>query len=101
MAVEVTDNKQMLRFEIHCDGELAGFAEYLRHGDVIEFTHTEIDPKFRGHGLASQLVQQALDDVRSRGFAVRPVCPMVREFIAQHDEYKDLVSAEDRKRFDL
>jgi hypothetical protein len=29
------------------------------------------------------------------------VCPMVRGFIAEHDEYKDLVSAEDRKRFDL
>ena len=33
----------------------------------------------------------ALDDVRSRGLRVVPICPFVRTYLQHHPEYEDLV----------
>jgi predicted GNAT family acetyltransferase len=101
MATTVTDNEDLHRYEIRIDGEIAGFAEYHRQGDVVVFTHTEVDERFRGHGVATDLVRTALDRTRAHGFEVRPQCPLVRSFISEHPEYKDLVSDADRERFHL
>jgi predicted GNAT family acetyltransferase len=97
----VVDNPAESRFDIIAAGQRAGLAAYRRNGDTIEFTHTEIDPKFSGRGLGSQLVRAALDAARSGGLAVLPYCPFVREYIQRHREYVDLVPADKRPRFDL
>lgn len=101
MTTTVRDNPEARRFEISVDGELAGFAQYRLSGDRITFTHTEVDDEFEGQGLATVLVTHALDDVRSRGLGVLPVCPYVRRFIARNPEYLDLVPVEARERFAL
>jgi len=101
-AVTVQDNPAESRYEIHDDGQLAGFAAYELSPGHIAFTHTETEPAFAGRGLAKQLVTQALDDVRSRGLAVLPFCPYVQSVIARKPElYLDLVPAEGRARFQL
>jgi len=101
MDVEVTDNPDKARFEILADGELAGFVLYHRRGHEIAFTHTETDDRFRGHGLASQLVRTALDEARARHLAVLPYCPFVRSWISEHPEYADLVPDGRREQFGL
>jgi predicted GNAT family acetyltransferase len=100
--VRVLDVPEHSRFEIRVGGELAGFAEYRRRPPLIAFTHTLIDPRFEGQGLAHQLVETALSQARSEGLSVLPFCPFVRGFIASHrDEYVDLVSADLRGAFEL
>ena len=101
MDVEVIDNPDKARFEILADGELAGFVLYHLRGHEIAFTHTETDDRFRGHGLASQLVRTALDEARARHLAVLPYCPFVRSWITEHREYADLVPAGKRAQFGL
>ena len=91
MELQVTDNPDESRFEIRADGQLAGFAQYHLRGSQIAFTHTETDDRFRGHGLAGQLVREALDAARERHLIVLPYCPFVRSWIAGHPEYADLV----------
>ncbi len=91
MEPQVTDNPDESRFEIRADGELAGFAQYHLRGSQIAFIHTETDDRFRGHGLASQLVEEALDAARERHLTVLPYCPFVRSWIAGHPEYADLI----------
>lgn len=93
MSTTVSLNAEKERYEISVDGELAGFTEARPRGEVVLFPHTEIDPEFRGRGLATQLVQAALDDVRSRGLKVRATCSIVRGFLDEHPEYQDLVAA--------
>jgi uncharacterized protein len=100
--VRVLDVPEQSRFEIRVGGELAGFAEYRRRPPLIAFTHTLIDPRFEGQGLAHRLVSTALSQARSGGLAVLPFCPFVRSFIAGHsDEYLDLVPGDLRGAFDL
>ena len=100
--IVVTDNPQLHRFDVTVDGAAAGFADYHDHGTRRTFTHTEVDDAFEGQGVGSALVRHVLDDARSRGLDVLPVCPFVREYIARHrDQYVDLVPSADRSKFDL
>jgi len=101
-AVRVLDVPERSRFEIQVDGELAGFTEYRRRPGLIAFTHTLIDPRFEGQGLASRLVQTALSEARSADLAVLPFCPFMRGYIAGHsEEYLDLVPGDMRDAFEL
>ena len=101
MSIDVQDNPQQSRFEIHVDGALAGFTQYRLARDTISFTHTEVDDAYAGQGLAKILVTQALDAARDTGLRVLPFCPYVRRFISRHRDYVDLVPEDQRARFDL
>lgn len=92
---ETTKNVDENRFEIHVDGKLAGFVDYqVADLGVIELPHTEVDEAYSGQGLAGQLVQFALDDIRSQGYLVNPICPYVKSWIEKHPDYADLVAPE-------
>jgi predicted GNAT family acetyltransferase len=91
VSTAVADNASALEYEITIDGEPAGLIRYTRDGDVITLVHTEVEPKFEGHGVGSTLIQGALDDIRAHGRRVRPVCPFVRAYLERHPEYADLV----------
>lgn len=93
MAAEVKHNAERSRYEIFVDGQLVGVADYRDRGDTLLFPHTEIDSSMRGQNLGAQLVQAALDDVRSTGKAVIPSCWYVAQFIDEHPEYQDLLAA--------
>ncbi|MEV6737777.1 GNAT family N-acetyltransferase [Streptomyces sp. NPDC051104] len=85
--VERIDAKN--RYEILVDGTRAGLIAYRDRGDQRIFYHTEVDDAFAGQGLASQLVQQALTDVRASGKRIVPVCPYVAKFLKKHEEFTD------------
>ena len=81
------------RYEIRVGGEVAGFIQYRLTGDRLTMFHTEIDPKWEGHGLGGRLARGALEDARDRGLQVVPSCPFVAGYIDKHPEYHDLVDA--------
>ena len=89
--VVVKNHPDLLRYEAHLDGELAGFAAYRLEDGRITFTHTEVDPTFEGKGIGSALARGALDDVRATGgLTVLPLCPFIKGWIAKHEDYQDL-----------
>ena len=92
MALEVRRSDERSRYEIMRDGELVGIADFRDDGDQVVFPHTEIARPERGKGLGEQLVQHALDDVRSRGKTVVPACWFVAEFLDDHPDYQDLLA---------
>jgi uncharacterized protein len=93
MASEVRNAEDRSRYELLIDGELVGVADYRIDGDRIVFPHTEITPALRGQGLGARLVRGALDDVRTTGRDVVPVCWFVRDFIDANEDYADLRAA--------
>jgi len=100
-AIEVTDNPDQERYEIRSDGELAGFVTYKRRPGRIAFRHTEVDERFEGQGIGSQLVVHVLDAARAAGDAVVPICPFVRAYIERHSDYLDLVPADVREQLGI
>lgn len=79
------------RYEISVAGELAGFAAYLDRGTQRIFYHTEIADRFGGRGLAGQVVSFALNDTRSAGRRVVPVCPYVAKWVRTHHDVDDVL----------
>jgi predicted GNAT family acetyltransferase len=91
--VEVMDNPEKSRFEIHLDGVRIGSLAYHRSGDVLTTPHAEIDRDYGGNGYGHMLVKESLEQIRASGLKVRPACPFVRYYIAAHPEYRDLAVA--------
>ena len=102
MSISIVKKEELNRFEIYSDGELAGFAEFNVANQKISYTHTEIDPRFGGQGLGSQLIKEALDEALEQNLEVAPYCSFVSAFIKKNSEkYLDLVFKSSRNLFDL
>lgn len=78
------------RFEIARDGHVA-YLEYNLAGKVLQLIHSEVPEALRGHGLASELAQGALEWARANGVKVDVICPSVAAYLEKHPEYADLV----------
>lgn len=82
--ITVSRNDDASRYEIHSDGTLAGFADFERRPGEIRFTYTEIDPAFRGRGLAKRLASEALADAAATGDAIGAYCPFIAKHLERH-----------------
>ena len=91
MDLTVSDNLYEAKYEARLNGELAGTLEYELTSDLIILIHTEVLPGHQDRGIGGQLARYALDDARSRGLQVRPVCTFVRSWLERHPDYSDLV----------
>lgn len=78
------------RFEIERDGHVA-YLEYNLAGKVLQLIHSEVPEALRGHGLASELAQSALEWARENGVKVDVICPSVAAYLEKHPEYSDLL----------
>ena len=79
------------RYELRLAGELAGHVRYVREGDRVQLTHTEVEPRLQGRGLASQLAAFVLDDLQRRGVEVIPSCSFMARYLERHaQEYAGL-----------
>ncbi|MBN9597691.1 MAG: N-acetyltransferase [Afipia sp.] len=87
----VRNNTALSRFELDVDGTTA-FANYrLSPGKVI-ITHTETPPALRGRGIASRLVQGALELIRADGMKVVAGCSFVADYLDKHPEFADVAA---------
>ncbi|AII09466.1 hypothetical protein C8E05_6008 [Rhodococcus wratislaviensis] len=88
-APEVRNAPELHRFEVHVDGELAGFTEYLDDENQRIFFHTEIGEQFGGRGLATTLIRSALTETVGGGKRIVPICPFVAGYLKKHDDFAD------------
>lgn len=82
---KVTYNPTESRYDLHVDGELAGFVEVRQNGPRSVFTHTEVFEKFRGGGHARALAEGALQQAADKGYTIVPLCPFIARFLKRHD----------------
>jgi len=87
----VRDNKAQNRFELDVEGAVA-FANYRRAPSTVILTHTETPRALRGRGIASELVQGALELIRADGLKVVAGCGFVVDYLQKHPEFSDLVT---------
>jgi len=91
--IDVHNVPEHCRYEAHIGDQVVGCSDYELSDGVIAFTHAQVEPAYRGRGIASQLARDSLEDVRREGGrSVRAVCPFYVWYVEEHPEYADLVT---------
>jgi predicted GNAT family acetyltransferase len=70
---------------------MVAIANYRLTPSAVIITHTETPRSLRGRGVASELVQGALQLIRADGLKVVAGCDFVADYLRKHPEYADLV----------
>jgi uncharacterized protein len=78
------------KYTIAVDGETVGLTAVADRNNQRIFYHTEVDNRFGGRGLATILVQEALEATRADGKRVVAVCQMVAAFLQKHPDFSDI-----------
>ena len=77
------------RYRALLDGQEVAFAECDPIGaDGLLIKHTEVLPSHEGRGIGGALVKHILDDAKSQGRGVIPICPYASGWIRRHPEYQ-------------
>ncbi len=89
--IEVKNNQSKNQFEASLDGKTA-LIRYRKEADgTLDLFHTEVPDEFEGRGVGSQLVKDALEQIKADDLKINPSCPFVAAYIRRHPEYQDLV----------
>jgi predicted GNAT family acetyltransferase len=99
--ITITNNPAEHRYEARIGGDLAGYCEYNLLSEAIMFTHTEVLEAFEGKGVGSALARHVLDEARSDGKHVIPVCQFIAGYIRKHRDYADLVRPDVQRAFKI
>lgn len=84
--ISVSRNDDESRYEVHVGETLAGFTEFsVDARGRYRYPHTEVDPAFRGRGLAGIVVAEAMADSARRGETVVPLCPVVVRYLQDNE----------------
>jgi predicted GNAT family acetyltransferase len=81
------------RFTVAVPSGTAELAYALAGPGVLDYHHTYVPLEDRGRGVADRLAQAAVDYARAQGLRIIPSCSYVAEWLRQHPEHADLVSA--------
>lgn len=77
-------------FTIDVEGKTVGHACVADRDNQRVFYHTEVDEAFGGRGLATILIQEALDATRHDGKRIVAVCPTVAKVLDKHPEFHEI-----------
>lgn len=91
MSPSIAHDAVARRFNTRADG-IVCLLEYSLAGSVMTITHTEVPAAVGGRGIASALVQSALDVARTNGWRVVPACSYAAAWIERHPAYADLLA---------
>ncbi len=90
MKYKLYNNREKHRYEFHFK-EYLPYIKYSERDNRIVLIHTDVPPDLEGHGIGTQLVKETLDDIRTKGEKIIPLCPFVVEFIERNPEYSSLI----------
>ena len=90
-SVRVVHNSFRQRFEVETEGQL-WVLDYRFKSHRLFLTHTKVPPAIRGQELAMELAHAALEYARQNGMRVTAICPLVREYVNGHPEYRSLLT---------
>ncbi|HEX8996498.1 MAG TPA: GNAT family N-acetyltransferase [Ktedonobacterales bacterium] len=95
--ITIRDNEAEQRYETQI-GEAVAILAYERGERQIALIHTDVPKELEGRGIGGKLAKFALDDARSRGLEVVPICPFVVAYLRRHPDEMDVVAPHARDR---
>ncbi len=74
------------RFEMKVDNYTAVII-FEENADVIKLLHTEVPKQLEGKGVATAIIEKALDYIEKNNLRLIPLCPFVVAYIKRHPEW--------------
>jgi hypothetical protein len=66
------------------NGEEIGEVTFPERDGVYVINHTYVDDRYRGQGIASELVRRAVEEIESRGERVKATCSYALLWLARN-----------------
>ncbi|MFD1210686.1 GNAT family N-acetyltransferase [Arthrobacter sp. GCM10027362] len=95
----IRNNFDASQFDAYVDGTVAGSLQYRIQDGQMWLLDVEVDRDYRGLGLKSGLVRNALAEAHRRRLSVLPFCHEARKHVFAHPVFLQLVPAAERQRF--
>ena len=64
--------------------EEIGEVTFPERDGVYTINHTYVDDRYRGQGVASELVRRAIDEIESRGGSMKATCSYAQLWLARN-----------------
>jgi uncharacterized protein len=88
-----TEGKGM--FYIEKEGDIVAELTYtMGDNKIMTLDHTETDSDMEGKGLASSLVEHAVNYARENDIKIDPLCRYAAAQFERHEEYQDVQAME-------
>lgn len=91
MAFDVLHDEKKHKFYIVIDGKEAVLDYKLVDQETLNYWRTFVPPEFRNKGIASKLVEYALNYAQQHGYYVMPTCPYVHCYMNRNPKYLTLL----------
>lgn len=93
LQVKIVDNPEHHRVEARTESrQLAGFSQYYVRDGAYVFFHTEVDDKYEGQGIGSQIAAGVIEFVKGRGMPLMPECSFIRGWMKKHPESHEVLA---------
>lgn len=79
------------RIYLEADGKLMAEILFPVTDGVADIKRTYVDDSLRGQGIASQLVEKAVDVIRSNNWKAKATCRYAKNWFEKHPEHNDLL----------
>ncbi|WP_417429430.1 GNAT family N-acetyltransferase [Halpernia sp.] len=91
LKIEQKNNQNFGAFVAFYDDEKAGTMQYeWKNALIFNITHTEVDSKFGGKGIAKSLIFAALDYARKEGKKINATCPFAKSVLEKDETVQDI-----------
>lgn len=87
---DIQNDPEAKRYLLRVGSETAVVA-YNLTGSNLMITETLVPRALEGQGIASRMARHVVDDARSRGLHILPVCPYFSAWLKKHPRDADVV----------
>lgn len=91
MSIEKQEQGSGGRYRLTQDGAEAVMTFSRTSPELIIVDHTEVADALRGKGAGARLAAFAIEDARSGGWKIIPLCPFFRSQVERHPEWRDVI----------
>ena len=88
--LELVKNEKDNQFEMVVDGHTA-IIVFKEYPGKIALIHTEVPPAIEGKGVATAIIEKALNYIEQNNLKLIPLCPVVVAYIKRHPEWNRIV----------
>lgn len=88
--MKIIFNKEEKEAQAIDEGKKVGFCQYEEDGSLWKITHTVVDKKYGGQGLAGKLLDQVIAAARKNNKKILPICSYAVMKFDEDEKYKDV-----------